>query len=149
VADRDVQAEGTTPAQWYCVVFGATLVLAGAFGFIANASFDVGDPLEGDEFLLFAVNGWHNVIHLLSGIFLLAVSRTNETARLGAIGFGVVYGVVTLIGIIDGSDVLGLIPVNGADNALHVAISLLGILTGLMSKRSGVLGSGKADPSTV
>jgi len=149
VADRDVRAESWTPAQWYCVVFGATLVLAGALGFIADSSFDVGDSLQGDKLVAFEVNGWHNVIHLLSGVFLLAVSRVNATARLGAIGFGVVYGVVTLIGLIDGQDVFGLIPVNAPDNALHVAISLLGILTGLMSKRSGVLGSGDADPSTV
>jgi hypothetical protein len=150
VADRDVQAESWTPAQWYCVVFGATLVLAGVLGFFTNSSFGVGDSLNTeDQLIVFEVNGWHNVIHLLSGIFLLAVSRVNATARLGAIGFGVVYGAVTLIGLIDGQDVFGLIPVNAPDNVLHLAIALLGILTGLMSKRSGVLGSGQSDPSTV
>jgi hypothetical protein len=51
-----------------------------------------------------------------------------------AIGFGVVYGVVAVIGLVDGSDVLGLIPINGADNVLHVALALLGIVAGLMSR---------------
>ena len=41
---------------------------------------------------------------------------------------------VALIGLIDGSDVLGVIPVNGADNVLHIALSALGILTALMSR---------------
>src|SRR3712207_8356679 len=29
-----------TPAQWYCLLAGAALLLAGIFGFIADASFD-------------------------------------------------------------------------------------------------------------
>src|SRR5215208_6072740 len=91
-----------TPAQWYCLVFGATLVLAGIVGFFVNSSFSVGDSLEGDKLVLFDVNGWHNLIHLASGAFLLAVSPRRETARAGAIGFGAVYMLVTIIGLIDG-----------------------------------------------
>jgi hypothetical protein len=51
-----------------------------------------------------------------------------------ALGFGLVYGLVAVIGLIDGSDVLGLIPINSADNLLHVALAALGIITALMSR---------------
>jgi hypothetical protein len=40
---------------------------------------------------------------------------------------------VTLWGFADGNSVLGLVPVNGADNVLHLLISGLGIAAGLAS----------------
>ena len=124
-----------TPAQWYTLIFGATLLLAGLIGFLANANFETGRTLEDDPLLgILDVNGWHNVVHLLSGVFLLAVSPRRASARAGAIAFGVVYGAVAIIGLIDGTDVFNFIPVNAADNVLHIAISALGILSGLLSK---------------
>jgi hypothetical protein len=137
---------GMTPAQWYCLLVGVSLLLAGALGFLADASFDTGagadgdrlgnanGGLQGDGFLGFEVNAWHNIVHLLSGLVLLAAFRRRGPAKAVALGFGVVYGLVAIIGLIDGSDVLGIIPVNGADNLLHVALSALGILTSLMSR---------------
>ena len=137
---------GRTPAQWYCLLAGLALLLGGIFGFIADASFDTsttsdGDAtgnadgaLQGDGFLGFEVNGWHNIVHLASGLLLLAAFRRRGPARTVALAFGLVYGVVTVIGLIDGNDVLGLIPVNPADNVLHIALSALGIVTGLMSR---------------
>ena len=123
-----------TPAQWYCLLGGLALVLAGVLGFLSDSSFETGDGVDGGSFLGFEVNAWHNLVHLASGLLLLAAARTRATARTVAIGFGVVYGVVALIGIIDGADVLGIIPINSADNVLHVALAALGILTGLMSR---------------
>jgi hypothetical protein len=46
---------------------------------------------------------------------------------------GAVYAVVTLWGLIDGDNVLGLIPVNAADNVLHLLIAAAGIAAGLAS----------------
>jgi hypothetical protein len=137
---------GRTPAQWYCLLAGLALLLGGIFGFIADASFDTSTTsdddatgnadgaLQGDGFLGLEVNGWHNIIHLASGLLLLAAFRRRRPAKTVALAFGLVYGVVALIGLIDGSDVLGLIPVNAADNVLHIALSALGILTGLISR---------------
>jgi hypothetical protein len=137
---------GMTPAQWYCLLAGLGLLLAGIFGFLADSTFDTGgtvDPnaggnadgqLQGDSFLGFEVNGWHNIVHLLSGIVLLAAFRKNNIARKVALAFGIVYGLVTLIGLIDGNDILGLLPVNPADNILHLVLSALGIITALLSR---------------
>lgn len=124
---------GPTPAQLYCLLGGLALLLAGIFGFLSDGSFDVGDDLGRDSFLGFDVNGWHNVVHLASGLLLLAMARSRRTAKATAIGFGLVYGVVAIIGLIDGNDVLGIIPIDGADNVLHVALSLLGIVAGAIS----------------
>lgn len=129
---RDVRAPRTL-AQWYCLLFGATLLLVGILGFIADRSFDTGSAIESGSFLGFEVNGWHNLVHLASGIVLLAAANTRPSAKAVAIGFGFVYGVVALWGLIDGESVLSLIPVNTADNLLHVALSGLGIALGMMS----------------
>jgi len=128
------RADARTPAQWYCLIFGATLLLVGIIGFAADAGFDTGTDIDGDKLLgIFEVSGIHNLIHIASGALLLATAPKRTTARLAALGFGVVYLLVTIIGFIQGDNVLGIIPVNSADNFLHVAISLLAIAAGLMS----------------
>ena len=132
-ARDDGRHTGRTPAQWYCLLAGAALLLAGIFGFIADATFDAGNNLNGDSFLGFEVNGWHNVVHILSGVVLLAAYSKRKPAKTVALAFGVVYGLVTIIGLIDGNDVLGIIPVNPADNILHLALSLAGILAAFAS----------------
>jgi hypothetical protein len=85
-----------------------------------------GDPgaLDGENLIIFEVNGWHNTVHILSGLFLLALMGRHATARIAALCFGAIYGVVTLIGLIDGTDVLGLLPVNPADNILHLLLTV-------------------------
>ena len=162
-AKDDGRETGRTPAQWYCLLAGAALLLAGIFGFLADATFDTGlsgtdseggnqgGALQGDSFLGFEVNGWHNVVHLLSGLVLLAAFSKRKPAKTVALAFGIVYGLVTIIGLIDGNDVLGLIPINPADNVLHLALSLVGILAALASPtdegRSGARG-GKGEHAT-
>jgi hypothetical protein len=123
-----------TPAQWYCLLAGLSLLLAGVLGFISNSSFDTGNNVQGDLFLGFEVNAIHNLVHLASGVVLLAASSRRASAKAVALGFGLVYGLVAVIGLADGSDVLGLIPVNSADNLLHIALAALGILTALISR---------------
>ena len=123
-----------TPAQWYCLLAGLALLLAGIFGFISDSSFETGDGIDGGRFLGFEVNAIHNLIHVASGLVLLAASPRRASARAVALGFGLVYGLVAIIGLIDGEDVLGLIPINSADNLLHIALAALGIITGLISR---------------
>jgi Domain of unknown function (DUF4383) len=144
--DARAEARRRSPAFWYCLLGGATLLLVGLLGFIADASFDTsttgdadrlgnaGGTLQGDSFLGFEVNGWHNVVHIASGLLLLFGATRRGLARTVALAFGVVYGAVALIGLIDGNDVLGLIPVNPADNVLHIGLSALAIVAALASR---------------
>jgi uncharacterized protein DUF4383 len=122
-----------TAAQWYCLLAGAALLLGGILGFFVDSSFETGSGIDGDRLLGFEVNAIHNIVHLASGLVLIAASPRRASARAVALGFGVVYGLVAILGLIDGSDVLGLIPVNAADNVLHIALAALGIIAGLMS----------------
>jgi hypothetical protein len=148
LGDGRTDRRDRTPAQWYCLLFGATLLLVGLLGFIVDATFDTGSSINGDALLGFEVNGWHNLVHIASGLVLLAAANTAPTAKTVAIAFGVVYGLVALIGLIDGDTVFGLLPVNPADNILHIGISALGIIAGLMSRTfKSERGRGGASPS--
>ncbi len=131
-----------TPAQWYCLIVGLVLLAAGALGFVVNASFDEaalgldfgdGELVNGDLLLGFEVNGWHNIVHMATGLALLLAVAGRGTAKAVALAFAFVYIVVTIIGFLDGNDVLGVIPVNPADNVLHAAIAAVGLLAALVS----------------
>ena len=123
-----------TPAQIYSLVFGATLLLAGILGFFVDASFgDLGSNVQGDELIVFEVNGWHNLVHIASGALGLALAGSRAGARAFALGFGAVYLLVTIWGFITGDNVLfGLLPVNGADNLLHLVLGLGLLAAGLV-----------------
>ncbi|MDX6679940.1 MAG: hypothetical protein QOE31_3992 [Solirubrobacteraceae bacterium] len=124
-----------TLAQVYAMALGGVLVLVGLVGFLVEPSFGVGDSAQRGTLILFDINGWHNVVHLLSGIVGLAMAGTAARARLFSIGYGVVYVLVTILGFVvgDGGLLLSIIPINTADNLLHLVIALTGIGVGLAS----------------
>jgi hypothetical protein len=123
-----------SPAQVYALVIGLTLVVAGVAGFFYNASFSTGDGSERDALLgILDVNGWNNIVHIASGAIGLFVAGSYGGARVYALGLGVVYLIVTLLGFIagDGEEILNLIPVNTEGNFLHLLIGIAGIGAGL------------------
>ena len=128
-----------TPAQLYALLFGAVLLLVGIVGFAADSSFGSGSDVDGSNLIAFEVNGWHNLVHIASGLAGLALARSVAGARAFALGFGAVYGLVTLWGFIDGDTVLWLVPVNTADNFLHLALAVLGIAAGLAREPRGTV----------
>jgi Domain of unknown function (DUF4383) len=130
---------GRSPAQWFCLVVGALLVLIGLLGFFVEAKFDTsvgGDPgqIDGENFLFFEVNGWHNLVHLLSGAVLLFAAFRHAAARTAAIVFGMVYLAMAVIGMIDGHDLFGVVPIDPADNVLHLLLGAAGLAAGLLSR---------------
>ena len=120
-----------SPAQIYSLLFGVTLVGAGIIGFFYSSDF--GSPGDVDDVLgILGVNGWHNVVHIATGLIGLAVFASYGNARLYAIGLGAVYVGIAVWGFIagDGSNLLGFIPVNTEDNFLHVLIGIAGLGAG-------------------
>jgi uncharacterized protein DUF4383 len=73
------------------------------------------------------VNGWHNVVHIVTGgLGLLALGYA---ARAYAGGLGLVYCVVAIWGFVIGNheSILGFIPVNTEDNVLHTILGVTGL----------------------
>ncbi len=120
--------QGRSPAQLYALVFGAVLTVAGIIGFFYSSSF--GSPGDVDAVLgILDVNGWHNVVHIATGVLGLAAAGSYAYARGYAALLGVVYVIVAVWGFLIGSgeSILGFIPVNTEDNVLHLAIGLVGL----------------------
>jgi hypothetical protein len=106
--------------------------VVGIVGFFYSGSF--GKPGKVDDVLgVLAVNGWHNLVHLASGLLGLAMGRSYGGARVYAVGLGTVYATVAIWGFAIGSgdSILGFLPVNSEDNVLHLLIALAGIVAGL------------------
>ncbi|HEX8050300.1 MAG TPA: DUF4383 domain-containing protein [Solirubrobacterales bacterium] len=122
--DRD-----SSPARLYAGLIGAVLLVAGIIGFFYSSSF--GSPGERDAVLgILDVNGWHNLIHLLSGAAgLMAFASGPRASRTYALVFGAVYIVVAIWGFIIGNheSILGFIPINTEDNILHLILGVLGL----------------------
>ncbi len=119
-------------AKTYANILGAVLTLVGILGFVSPLAPHAASAPHGALLGLFAVDPIHNIIHLASGIVGLAAANTagGAYAKLYAIVFGAVYAVVTIVGFIQGSTVLGLIDVNLADNLLHAAIAIVSLAVG-------------------
>lgn len=127
-----------SPAQLYALIFGLILVVLGIVGFFYNASFATGhETLVNRDavFGIFDVNGWHNVVHILTGVLGLLVASSYGGARVFAFAIGAIYVVVTILGFGygDGDSIFKLIPVNTEDNVLHLVIGLAGIGAALAS----------------
>jgi hypothetical protein len=122
-------------AQTLATVFGIAFLVAGILGFIPGITTDYGDmsfagnDSKSELLGLFQVSVLHNIVHILFGIAGLALARTWEGARTYLLGSGVIYLVLLVYGLVieSGSDA-NVVPINGADNLLHLllAIGLLG-----------------------
>jgi hypothetical protein len=135
--------EGSSPARLYALTVGGVLTVAGIIGFFYNASFAVGDDINASDpvFGLLAVNAWHNIVHILTGV--LGLLAAGYAARTYALGLGLVYVVVAFLGFIDfasgdlNDTILQVIPVNTEDNFLHLALGVLGLAAGAATPRAG------------
>jgi hypothetical protein len=130
-----VGSRPSSPAQLYALVFGVLLVAAGIAGFFWSASFATGTSAgveQGFVLGILAVNGWHNVVHLVTGVIGLAVARDRSASRAYALGLGVLYLVITLLGFIavTNDTLLGLVAINLEDNFLHLVIGVAGVAAG-------------------
>jgi hypothetical protein len=118
--------QDASPAKLYATLIGAVLTIGGIVGFFYSASF--GSPGHvGQALGLFSVNGWDNVVHILIGAIGLLVA--GFAARRYALWLGIACLGIALWGFVLGSDelILGVFPVNTADNLLHLVLGLLGV----------------------
>ena len=118
-------------AQRFAQVFGIIYVLVGIAGFIppllVGSLTGVMGPFAGLLLALFAVNWFHSLAHLAIGAVGLAVYRSNSASQTYALALGVAYAGLFLLGILSGSVATlgGLLPLNGLDDLLHIATSLV------------------------
>jgi Domain of unknown function (DUF4383) len=116
-------------------------VIAGIVGFFYSASFATGDDLEADALLgILDVNGWHNLVHIATG--LLGLAAAGYAARTYALGLGLAYVLIAIWGFLEVENgfgaLLDVIPVNTEDNFLHLILGLTGLAAGAATPKATV-----------
>ncbi|WP_424185382.1 DUF4383 domain-containing protein [Actinokineospora sp. G85] len=130
---------GRHPGQLVATVVAAVFVLVGILGFVPGVTTNY-DQLEfaghgsGAHLLgLFEVSVLHNLVHLAFGLIGLALARTATGARSFLIGGGVIYLLLWVYGMfIDHNSAANFLPLNHADNWLHLGLALGMIALGLL-----------------
>ncbi|WP_119727036.1 DUF4383 domain-containing protein [Thermomonospora amylolytica] len=128
-----------TPVQLASAAVGAVFLLVAILGFIPGitTNYDqmqfAGHESEARLFGLFQVSVLHNLVHGLFGVLGLALSRTVPAARGFLVGGGLIYLLLWLYGLfIDHDSSANFVPVNTADNWLHLGLGVGMILLGLL-----------------
>src|SRR3954451_1979733 len=99
-------------AQTWARLIGWTLVVAGIAGFFYSSVF--GSPGEVKAlFGVLDVNGFHKLVHLLTGLLGIAMARTFASARAYCLLLAVLYATVAIWGFVlgDGNAILSILPV--------------------------------------
>jgi hypothetical protein len=125
-----MNGDRSSPSMLYAGVVGAVLVVAGIIGFFYNATFTSDESVRDAVFGVLDVNGWHNVVHIVTGVLgLVAFSAGAHAARTYAMALGIVYLAVAAWGFVIGSgdSILSIVPVNTEDNILHLLLGVAGV----------------------
>lgn len=127
-----------TPVQMLATLVGVVFVLVGILGFVPGITTHYSDLSfaghnSGAKLLgIFQTSILHNIVHLAFGVGIL-MAKTPGGARTYLIGGGIVYLAVWIVGAIGGLDWL---PVNTADNYLHIVLGAAMVLLGLVAGRA-------------
>ncbi|HSC19971.1 MAG TPA: DUF4383 domain-containing protein [Rhizomicrobium sp.] len=110
-------------AKTAAFALGIILIIAGVLGYIPN-------PVVGPTGI-FVTNNLHNLVHIISGIFLLIGVYTALTPSLALKILGVVYAIVAILGfVMMKGDMLFGIQMNMLDHWLHVVLVIVLLAAG-------------------
>ncbi|RIX30671.1 DUF4383 domain-containing protein [Amnibacterium setariae] len=128
-----------TPVQIVALIVGIVFLLVGVAGFIPGLTTRYGDLSfagTGSMAMLlgvFQVSILHNVVHLLFGIVGIIASRSARGAKLFLVVGGIVYAVLWIYGLaVPMTSQANFVPLNSADNWLHLVLAVGMVLLGLV-----------------
>jgi hypothetical protein len=118
-------------AQRYARGAGVILIAAGLAGLLFGWG-------------LVGAGGWQDALHIAAGV--LGLAAASSWARDYALGFGLLFTVLGIWGLIagEGSEILGELPVTTAVSLWHLALGLVGLGIGAASPASRSEPSGSA-----
>lgn len=133
-----------TAVQQFAFLVAGVFGLVGILGFIPGVTTNY-DMLawaghhSGAKLLgAFDVSVLHNLVHMGFGIAGAIIARTFNGARVFLVGGGLIYAVLFVYGVlIDRHSAANVIPVNSADNLLHLGLALMMLFLGWAFGRQG------------
>jgi Domain of unknown function (DUF4383) len=129
---------GRTVPEILGLAFGAVYLLVGIVGFFITGFDDFAAHDTGEKLLVFAINPLHNIVHIVIGIAGLLLSRTLAGARTYGWLLAVGYGAAFIYGLLAAGEEWDFLNINAADNVLHIATALVGLVIALMPVRTAV-----------
>jgi arginine exporter protein ArgO len=121
------------------MVVGIVFLVVGVAGFIPGLTTHYGQLAfagTGSTAMLlgiFQVSVLHDIVHLLFGVVGLAAARTAGGAKLFLVIGGIVYAALWLYGLaIPNASAANFVPLNSADNWLHLVLAVGMILLGIL-----------------
>lgn len=101
-------------------LLGVVFLAVGVLGFFPQAT-----P-NGVLLGVFPVNTLHNIVHCALGLWGLAAGGTMAAAVMYMRALTLIYGLLAVLGLIPATNTLfGLVPLHGADVALHAAFAVI------------------------
>jgi hypothetical protein len=132
MVNSDIATIRRSPVRTAALAVGVVFLLVGILGFIPGITTNYDDMGgAGHESMakllgVFQVSVLHNIVHLLFGVVGIAIARSSSAAaRNYLIGGGAIYLVLWVYGLlIDESTSANFVPVNDADDWLHLALGV-------------------------
>jgi hypothetical protein len=137
-----------TNVQKAALAVGVIFLLVGVLGFVPGITTNY-DQLSfaghhSDAMLMgvFQVSILHNIVHLLFGAAGITLAKTRGEARSYLLWGGVIYLVLWIYGLlIDHDSNANFVPVNNADNWLHLVLGLGMVALALLLTRGADVGT--------
>ncbi|MDT0341808.1 DUF4383 domain-containing protein [Streptomyces litchfieldiae] len=131
-----------SPIRTAALIVGVLFLVVGVLGFIPGITTDfdelefAGHDSEAQLLGLFQVSVLHNLVHLAFGVLGVLMATTSALARFYLIAGGAVYLVLWLYGlIVDNDEDANFVPLNHADDWLHLCLGVGMIALGLLLHR--------------
>jgi hypothetical protein len=143
--NRGTPATARTTVQKAAAAVGIVFLAVGVLGFIPGITSNY-DSLsfashhsEAKLLGLFQVSILHNLVHLVFGVAGLVLARTISGARNYLVVGGIIYLVLFVYGLVVSEDSsANFVPVNTADDILHLVLGLGMIALGvILTRRRG------------
>ena len=148
MSDSTVRSVGATTLQKVTAAVGAVFLLVGILGFIPGITthYDTMSFAGHDSMAkllgIFEVSILHNLVHLAFGVAGLIAARRWSSSRAYLIAGGIIYLVLFIYGlVVDKTSSANFVPVNTADNWLHVILAVGMIALGVLLSRNARTGA--------
>ena len=128
--------------QWLALIIGVMYLVVGIAGFGVTGFEGWVEHDHTQTLVIFAVNPVHNVVHILIGLLGILLWRTPSGARTYGWLLVIGYGATLLYGIfVVDNEEANFLNINWADNWLHLASVIAGLLIALLPYRTTAQGA--------